>query len=60
VTGKILWRGQCFASKDLADENSGKRLTLKDLRELEWKPLKGAWKEAANACAREMVGQFSS
>jgi hypothetical protein len=58
VTGKILWRGQCFASKDLADEHSGKRLTLKDLRELDWKPLKSAWKEAADVCAREMVTQF--
>ena len=60
VTGKTLWRGQCFASKDLADEHSGKRLTLKDLRELDWKPLKSVWKEAADVCAREMVGQFSS
>ena len=60
VTGKILWRGQCFASKDLADESSGRRLTLKDLMAMDWKPLKSAWKEAANTCADEMVRQFSS
>ena len=60
VTGKILWRGHCFTSKDLAAEHSGKRLTLKDLVASDWKPLKMAWKEAADNCAREMVTQFSS
>ena len=60
VTGKILWRGHCFASKDLAEENTGKRLTLKDLMASDWKPLKSAWKEATHVCAREMVTQFSS
>ncbi len=58
VTGKILWRGQCFTSKDLADEYSGKRLTLKDLMVLDWKPLRSAWKETAKICAHEMVRQF--
>jgi len=60
VTGKILWRGHCFTSKDLADEHSGKRLTLEDLKALDWKPLKSAWKDAANTCAHDMVSQFSS